>query len=372
MKTILLNILALVVVIAVAVPMIGGTFAVWSDSETSTNNQIITGSIDLLVARCNDEWQIPGPFKDDAPWGTGLDPCFYIPEVEPGKTYPCYLLLWNAGCIDGKAYLHIKNVPKNNSLADTTTVKIWYDVDGKPETPLAQIKSDIIANLDCYEIELGVLQAGHQRQLKLELEIAPPSLTTPIPASPLSFDIIFELVQRELLGKRYAWADTECSPNALNMLRELGGSPGFWNGKAAVSQYGKPDIVSWFKTIVAESAWYEDDLANGSDDEVYDKMVTILKGGGAKDYEGMVNQFRAQYLATNLNTMTDPPRLQLGTTHDISTIKDAKDYFGYASGTLAQIIAFIEGKADGDIFSKPPTKDEVEIMKDVCDKLNNP
>jgi hypothetical protein len=97
-----------------------------------------------------------------------------------------------------------------------------------------------------------------------------------------------------------------------------------------------------------------------------------LKAGGAKDYGGMVNQFRAQYMATNLNTMTDPPRLQLGTTHDISDIKGAEDYFGYASGTLAKIIAFIEGEADGDIFSKPPTKDEMEIMKDVCEKLNNP
>ena len=156
------------------------------------------------------------------------------------------------------------------------------------------------------------------------------------------------------------------------MLIELGGNPCFWNGPAAVKKYGKSEIVSWFKDIVLASAWYEDNLASGSNDDVYDKMVAILKSGGANSYNGMVKKFRAQYLATRLNTMTDPPRLQLSTIHDISGINGAKDYFGYESGTLSQIIATIESKADGGIFAEPPTKDEIEIMKNVCDTLNNP
>ena len=367
MKTVLLNILALLVVLAVGLPMIGGIMATWSDSETMMGNYIKTGSLDLMVATCDADWENPGTLNDDTPWGIGVDPCFYIPEIELDKSYPCYLLLWNAGCIDGVAYLHIKGVPEDNPLAASTTLEIWYDDDADPLTPMALVASAPIAELDCVEVELGLLATDQQRQLMLELITAPT-----LPDDSLSFDIVFELVQLELLGPRYAWADSECSPNALNMLIELGGTPGFWSSPAPVSQYGKSDIVSWFKTIVAASAWYENDLATGSVDEVYYKMVGILKSGGASGYNGMVKKFRAQYLATRLNTMTDPPRLQLGTIHDISGISGAKDYFGYESGTLSNIIATIESKASGPIFDEPPSKDQMEIMKNVCDKLNNP
>jgi predicted ribosomally synthesized peptide with SipW-like signal peptide len=136
MKTILVNILALVVVLAVGVPLIGGTFATWSDSETMEGNYIETGSLDLLVAKCDADWQNPGTFSDDEPWGTGLDPCFSIPEVQLNSVYSSYLLLWNAGCIDGLAYLHLKDVPEDNSLALSTTLQIWYDHDADPATPV--------------------------------------------------------------------------------------------------------------------------------------------------------------------------------------------------------------------------------------------
>jgi hypothetical protein len=359
--------LAILVIIAVAMPLVGGTFATWSDSEIMMDNYLKTGSIDLLVARCDTDWQNPGPFLEDTPWGTGLESCFSIPKIELDKTYPCYLVLWNAGCNDSVAYLHIKT-QADSSLAARTTMCIWYDVDGDPSTPVELVESGTIANLDCNEIRLGLLETDQRRPMLLELII-----TGPIPAnSSLSFLTIFETVQRELVGPRYAWADTECSSNALNMLVDVGGSPGFWNGKSALNQYEKSDIVSWFKAIVIASAWYENDLTMGSDDEVYDRMVDILKPGGAKDYEGMVNKLRSQYLAINLNTKTIPPRLQLGIIHDISGIDGAKDYFGYESGTLAQIISTIEGNASGDIFSEPPSKDELEIIKEVCDKLNNP
>lgn len=369
MKTILINVLALVVIGSLALPMIGSTMATWSDSETSMNNRITTGSLDLLVAHCDQNWETPGPFCDDLPWGVGVDPCFYIPDIVFNEPYPCYLLLWNAGFIDGIAYLHIKNVV-DNGLADNTVIEIWFDRDGKPETPPEQIACDTIANLECTEIELGLLtgnENGSIHQLKLEIV----SSTAPAGAS-LSFLIVFELVQAEPCGPRYAWADTECSPNAINMLIELGGSPGFWNGPGALDNYDKEDIVRWFKDIVWASDWFEDSLANGTDDEVYTTMVNILKRAGAASYTGMVNQFRAQYLATRLNTMPDPPRLQLGTVHEISDIIGAEDYLGGASLTLAEIIAAIEGKASGPIFEKPPERNEVEIMKTVCDKLNNP
>lgn len=367
MKIILVNILALVLVLAVGLPMIGGTLATWSDSETSMGNTITTGSLDLLVAQCDEDWQNIGAFVDDTPWGIGLEPCFYIPQVELNKTYPSYLLLWNAGFIDGVAYLHIKGVPEDNALAAATVMQIWYDDDADPDTPVVLIASGTLADLDCHEIELGLLSDNQYRQLMLQLITgsSPPNVS-------LSFDIFFELVQREVLGPTRAWADTEYSPNVLNMLLESGGSPGFWRSKAAVNQYGKPEIVSWFKTIVSTSAWFEDDLAEGNDEKVYRKMRSLLNCSCAAGYNGMVDKFRSQYIATRLNTMPDPPRLQLDTVHDISDVEGAKDYFGYESGTLADIIATIEGKADGGIFTEPPSRSEMRIMKNVCDKLNNP
>jgi len=367
MKIILVNILALVLIFAIGLPMIGDTMATWSDSETMEGNYLETGSLDLLVAQCDEDWQNIGAFTDDSPWGVGLDPCFYVTEVELGKVYPCYLLLWNAGLIDGVAYFHIKGVPEDNLLAAATVMQIWYDDDADPDTPVVLMASGTLADLDCQEIELGLLEADQYRQLMLELITGPVS-----PEVSLSFDIFFELVQREILGPTRAWADSEYSPNALNILLECGGSPGFWRNKAAVDQYGKSEIVSWFKAIVSASAWFEDDLVSGDDEKVYRKMLSLLNGSCAAGYRGMVEQFRAQYLATRLNTMPDPPRLQLDTIHDISNISNAESYFGYGSGTLAQIIATIESKAEGGIFAEPPSRGEMRIMKDLCDKFNNP
>ena len=369
MKTILINILALVVVVSIALPMIGSTMATWSDSETMEGNTIITGGLDLLVAHCDENWQEPGPFCDDMPWGVGVDPCFLIPDIVLDKPYHCYLLLWNAGFIDGVAYLHIKNV-SDDGLASNTTIEIYFDRDGNPGTPPELIEMGTIADLACRQIELGLLP-GDEANTICQLELVIESSSGSNGAS-LGFDFVFELVQLELIGERYAWADTECSPNALNMLVELGGTPGFWSSPGAVNCYGKDDLVSWFKTIVWASDWFEDDLTVGTNEEVYDNMVSILDRVGASGYTGMVNQFRAQYLATRLNTMPDPPRLQLGTLHEIGDIIGAEAYLGDASLTLAEIIAAIEGKAAGGIFTEPPSRDEMEIMKDVCDKLNNP
>ena len=369
-KTVLINILALVVVVSVALPMIGSTMATWSDSETSLGNTITTGSLDLLVAHCDENWQEPGPFCDDQPWGIGVDPCFYIPDIMLDEPYHCYLLLWNAGFIDGVAYLHIKNV-EGEQLASNTDIEIYFDRDGKPETPLEQIATGTIADLACRQIELGLL-TGDEANTIYQLELVIVSASGSNDAS-LSFDIVFELVQAELIGPRYAWADTECSPNALNMLVELGGTPGFWNGPGALKHYSKAQIASWFRTIVWTSDWFEDDLVNGlSDEAVYNNMADILKRVGAAGYIGMLNQFRAQYLATRLNAKPDPPRLQLGTVHEIGDIIGAEAYLGSASMTLEDIIDAIEGKAVWPIDDEPPSREELGIMKDICDKLNNP
>jgi len=169
--------LAVLVLIGVALPMVGGTMATWSDSETMMGNYIETGCLDLKVNTADDE-----------PWGGGLEPCFNIPELELERTYPCYLLLWNAGDVDGVAYLHIKNVA-DNELSANTIMDVWYDDDGDPETPLVLVESDPIADLDCEEIELGMLPGGAERQLKLEIRADEGT-----PGDSLSFDIQFELI----------------------------------------------------------------------------------------------------------------------------------------------------------------------------------
>jgi len=180
--------ISLLVIGTLVVAGIGGTLATWSDSETSQGNYIVTGSVDLLVARCDADWASPGTFKDDTPYGVGLDPCFDA-SLTPGGNYTCYSLLWNAGCVDAKAYVRIKNVSDSGTLSSYTIMRIWYDDDGNPDTELVLLASDTIAGLNCREVTLGDLPAGAVRQLKLEVEYV-----GPCPTRSLNFDIAFELV----------------------------------------------------------------------------------------------------------------------------------------------------------------------------------
>jgi predicted ribosomally synthesized peptide with SipW-like signal peptide len=193
----------------------GGTLATWSDSETSQGNYIETGSVDLLVAKCDIDWANPGAFKDDQPWGVGLDPCFDAWLV-PERNYTCCSLLWNAGCVDAKAYLHIKTVSDSNGLSSYAHMSVWYDDDGQPDTAVVQVASGTIANLDCHEIELGNLPAQAVRQLKLEVEYR-----GPCPTHDLSFDIVFELTGNMALEsmefKTFGFADSEISENYFSV-----------------------------------------------------------------------------------------------------------------------------------------------------------
>jgi predicted ribosomally synthesized peptide with SipW-like signal peptide len=178
---------ALVAVGSLVLAGVGGTLATWSDSETSEGNYIETGSVDLLVAKCDADWQDPGPFKDDTPYGVGLDPCFDT-SLAPG-TYTCYSLLWNAGSVDADAYVHIHNVSDSNGLASNTIMSIWYDHDGNPDTSLLLAASATVADLYCHELMLGELPAEAVRQLKLEVQYV-----GPCPTHSLSFDMAFQLI----------------------------------------------------------------------------------------------------------------------------------------------------------------------------------
>jgi predicted ribosomally synthesized peptide with SipW-like signal peptide len=216
MKMTKLLAVSLLVVGTLVVAGIDGTLATWSDSETSEGNYIVTGSVDLLVARCDTDWANPGAFKDDLPYGVGLDPCFDA-SLTWGGNYTCYSLLWNAGCVDATAYIHTKTVPDGNGLSSHAIMSIWYDDDGDPDTALVFVSTDTIAGLNCREIRLGDLPAGAVRQLKLEVEYV-----GPCPTSSLSFDIVFEVAGKdavvESLGfKTYGFADSEISQNNFSV-----------------------------------------------------------------------------------------------------------------------------------------------------------
>ena len=93
----------------------------------------------------------------------------------------------------------------SNELSSNTTVNIWYNDDGDPETALVMVvDSDTIADLSCEESELGVLPAEAKRQFKI---VAYPN-TGSGPGDSLSFDIVFELVPLKLVVPRCPWADT--------------------------------------------------------------------------------------------------------------------------------------------------------------------
>lgn len=98
--------LSIVVVCTLVVAGVGGTLATWSDSETSFDNYIETGSLDLLVNGADDE-----------PWGEGVDLEINITCMIPCKWYgPYEVVLWNAGqCeTDSEAYIHIKDMECSN------------------------------------------------------------------------------------------------------------------------------------------------------------------------------------------------------------------------------------------------------------------
>ena len=104
--------LTLVVVCSLVIAGIGGTLATWADSETSFDNYIATGSLDLKVNGA-----------DDLPWGTGVPTKVELDDMVPCKFYgPFEIELWNAGQHDpengeiAKAYMHLRDLECSNVL----------------------------------------------------------------------------------------------------------------------------------------------------------------------------------------------------------------------------------------------------------------
>lgn len=199
MRSIRLLLMTLVVVGALAFAGIGGTFATWSDSETSYDNYIETGSLDLKVNG-----------QDDGPWGSGVGPVSEIADAVKCSWYDYTVELWNAGDVDAVAYLEIKNLDGPDCLVEFTDVRVWYD-DGL-------VESGTVSELAGEEIELGDLPAGATEEVKIELHATEGSCC----GARFDYDLQFDV-----LG---SWADSETSRGnyfELDCSWE-GCSHGFW------------------------------------------------------------------------------------------------------------------------------------------------
>jgi predicted ribosomally synthesized peptide with SipW-like signal peptide len=235
MKNLVLTLMVLLISIGVAGPMIGGTFASFSDIEVSQNNHINTACLDLKVAKCLcqvdcEKCEECGTFNDD-PY---VEPCFeihtdegktYYPSCEP--SYSCQLKLWNAArcegdqCEHGVAYLHIKNVKGSLSNDLEMRVERWDCRDkcwGYGDDCWVIVRDwATIGTLECQQIELFELYASETGKVRIEIKL-PPCYE----GDSVEWDMAFEL-----LGGGFS--DIETSHNYLKLGYEREGcSDRFW------------------------------------------------------------------------------------------------------------------------------------------------
>ncbi|RLC91043.1 MAG: hypothetical protein DRI39_10840, partial [Chloroflexi bacterium] len=119
--------------------------------------------------------------------------------------------------------------------------------------------------------------------------------------------------------------------------------------------YTREQIEDWLEQIDADSCWLGPTTVQGMEAVLWDATC-----------DGMEERFLGHYLATSLDAASG--RLALTRTHDVTGL-DEDNYLGLADpeeATLAEIIDAIEGKC-----GESPSKDEFEVMKDICDALNN-
>ena len=141
-------------------------------------------------------------------------------------------------------------------------------------------------------------------------------------------------------------------------LETVQGTPGFWKNWDSHKTFTEEEIELRLIEIDATSAWF-----TGLDTvEEMEAIFDAAQGKGATAEK----RFLAQYLALRLNALSS---LLCGTEpHDV-TAQDPGNYLGLANptaATLGEIIDAIESK-----FSSLPTPAQFNIMKDVCDALNN-
>lgn len=173
-------VLALVVVAALVVAGTSGVFATWSDSETSMDNIIETGAVDLKVNGA-----------DDAPWGDGVPSKVDIECMIPAVWYGGYEVeLWHGGqCTENaSAYIHFKDMcctnvlPKVNPYPEGGSA-CWAEAYGPDATtgyadpvtgdlkPEPELVAEYGGKVDCRTVP-GVGVIGDNCSMKSSVEIA--------------------------------------------------------------------------------------------------------------------------------------------------------------------------------------------------------
>ena len=164
-----------------------------------------------------------------------------------------------------------------------------------------------------------------------------------------------------------AWTDTlyiegTVTTGEWDLGGDCEGTRGFWNNWDKHNTYTQGEIEGWLNTINGTSCWLVPDMDEDEDIDTDDMEAVFdaATGGGAT----MEEKFLCHYLATRLNA--ESGRLLLTINRDFSSY-DTGDYLGLGEqGTLPEIIAAIESKC-----STSPTDEQFELMKDICDALNN-
>jgi predicted ribosomally synthesized peptide with SipW-like signal peptide len=235
--------LSIIILLSLTSLLAGGTLAGFSDTEASLGNEFTTGALDIKVAKVDGDW-VGDDFRDDLPWGTGLEPVFNIECARICSTYSVYHLIHNLGEVDGTAFLHIRLTNDSGLIAGTTYVSIWYDVDGNGtiEDPEEKVTEATLLSLHSNPQELGLLPGCNTRRLKLEIHpnVGPGEGSR---SFELGFDIEFQLTQESC-----HYTDTETSSGYLVSCGE-GCTPGAWKtrllaiGEWEETGYSPEDIL---------------------------------------------------------------------------------------------------------------------------------
>ena len=135
--------------------------------------------------------------------------------------------------------------------------------------------------------------------------------------------------------------------------QDLGGTIGFWKNWDSHNTYEQGDIEGWLGMIATNSLWLGPATIAG--------MEGVLKGASGGTAE---EKFLGHYLATRLDA--EAGRLLPDAGRDVTGL-DEDNYLGLsdpAATTLGEIIDAIEAKYG-------TASPEFEVMKDICDALNN-
>jgi len=142
----------------------------------------------------------------------------------------------------------------------------------------------------------------------------------------------------------------------------VGGSPGFWGNWDSHKTYTETEIVGFLLPIGVPPGWL-----NGITD--ISQMEAVFAAGEGATAE---TKFLRHYLATRLNLRAGT---LFGDTVHVFNSYDPGNYLGLGGqGTLDEIIGAIEDKypdPEADPPIVPPTEGEFEIMKNICEAVNN-